>query len=249
MEKIDWHSLLTQAAVERIQGEAWRVVESQGEVATTAIVDTLAEQSILEGLLEASKPSLPSGTEGLHYLLSTPFRYPPLRWGSRFGTREEPSMLYGSDEIPTALAETAYYRLVLLTGMEDRNLPEPLRSQHTAFTFPYDIAAGIDLGTEIFSPYHQALLHPTSYRETQSLGATLRAQGIIGFKYLSSRCPFHGINVCLFSPAGLATLKPTSFRQVMCDTNMDRVTFTSGGELFEFDSALFLINGELPLPA
>jgi hypothetical protein len=72
------------------------MVESQQQIATSSLVDDLAEQALLEELIERSKPPLRSGTERLHYLLATPFRYPPLRHGSRFGGRFEPSLLYGA---------------------------------------------------------------------------------------------------------------------------------------------------------
>jgi hypothetical protein len=53
------------------------MVESQEQIATRGYVDTLAEQSVLEELLEESKPAYPDKTTDLHYLLKTPFRYPP----------------------------------------------------------------------------------------------------------------------------------------------------------------------------
>jgi hypothetical protein len=114
-------------------GELLRMVESQQQIATTSLVDDLAEQALLEELIERSKPPLRPGTERLHDLLATPFRYPPLRHGSRFGTRFEPSLLYGARGLPTLLAEVAYYRFVLWTGME---VPPPsgrLLTQHTQF--------------------------------------------------------------------------------------------------------------------
>ena len=69
-------------------------MESQEQVATNRLVATLAEQDLLESMLEASKPPLPKGTARLDYLLATPFRYPPLPHGSRFGGRHEPSLFY-----------------------------------------------------------------------------------------------------------------------------------------------------------
>ncbi|MCC3263614.1 RES family NAD+ phosphorylase, partial [Paenibacillus polymyxa] len=72
---------------------------------------------LLEELIETSKPQLPPSTETLHYLLKTPFRYPPLRWGSRFGRRHEPSLFYAALRLETAMAEAAYYRFVLWEGM------------------------------------------------------------------------------------------------------------------------------------
>jgi len=66
---------------------AWRVVEAQHQVSTRRLVDTLEEQAILEEIVDEVKPPRPAGKEfeGLHYLLFTPFRHPPLRHGTRFG--------------------------------------------------------------------------------------------------------------------------------------------------------------------
>src|SRR5690625_4094619 len=105
------------------------MVESQEQVATSRLVASLARQAVLEELLEASKPPVPLEVTGLGYLLATPFRYPPLRHGSRFGSRDEPSLFYGSRGLPPLLAEVAYYRFVFWKGMS-RPPPAPLRTQH-----------------------------------------------------------------------------------------------------------------------
>ena len=99
----------------RLAGRAWRVVESQHLFSTRKLVDSDEEQRLLEQLIEDVKP--PSGAPpGLHWLLSTPFRYPPLRHGSRFGTRAERGIWYGSRTRATAFAEKAYYLLLFLAG-------------------------------------------------------------------------------------------------------------------------------------
>src|SRR5436305_1171893 len=82
---------------------------AQHRTATRKLVESDAEQHVLESLLEATKPPAPE-VHRLHYLLSTPFRYPPLPRGSRFESRWAPGVWYGSDALPTALAEVAYYR-------------------------------------------------------------------------------------------------------------------------------------------
>ena len=69
----------------------FRIVETQEIAATTGLVDDLEEQHLLEQLLDKVKPSYREGTEKLHYLISTPFRYPPLKYGSRFGDITMPS--------------------------------------------------------------------------------------------------------------------------------------------------------------
>ncbi|HYZ89810.1 MAG TPA: RES family NAD+ phosphorylase, partial [Myxococcales bacterium] len=93
------------------------MVEAQFRNSTRKLVDSDAEQELLEELIDRrAKLPVPEGFEGLHYLLYTPFRHPPLRNGSRFGTRLERGILYGARELPTAFAEVAYYRLVFLDG-------------------------------------------------------------------------------------------------------------------------------------
>ena len=46
----------------------------------------------------------------LHWLLFTPFRYPPPPGGSRFRGPNDPGVFYGADEIRTACAELGYWR-------------------------------------------------------------------------------------------------------------------------------------------
>ncbi len=93
---------------------AWRIVEAQHLTSTRKLVDSLEEQQLLEEMLESNKPPLKKEALDLHYLLATPFRYPPLKNGPRFGTRFGSSFWYGSLELNTALAETAFYRFNFL---------------------------------------------------------------------------------------------------------------------------------------
>src|SRR3954470_4873943 len=114
-----------------LETEPWRVVEAQHQVSTRKLVESDEEQRLLEELIDAAKP--PERTRSrLHYLLFTPFRYPPLRHGSRFGTRHEPGIWYGSESLHTAFAEVAYYRLLFLEGTRARL--EPLETTLTAFS-------------------------------------------------------------------------------------------------------------------
>ena len=98
-------------------GEVFRVAESQQKVATNTLVDTLAEQKMLEEMLDRVKPRIPKDCESFDYLIYTPFRYPPLKHGSRFGKKIHPSIFYGSYNVETAFAELAYYRFVYYDGM------------------------------------------------------------------------------------------------------------------------------------
>ena len=100
-------SPLTRAA---LRHALWRAVEAQHVVSTMALVDSIEEQHVLERLLEDTKPPIPAAAAHLHWLLFTPFRYPPPPGGSRFRGPNDPGVFYGADEIRTACAELGYWR-------------------------------------------------------------------------------------------------------------------------------------------
>ena len=77
------------------------------------LADSLEEQTVLEAILEDSKPLLPPGVAKLHYLLATPFRYRPHQ-GSRFRAPLEAGVWYGEEVLRTALAEKSYWRVRFL---------------------------------------------------------------------------------------------------------------------------------------
>src|SRR4029079_10132488 len=88
----------------------WRAVEAQHVVSTIALVDSLAAQHVLSRLVEAAKPSIPAAASHLHWLLFTPFRYPPPPGGSRFRGPNHPGVFYGADAIRRGGAEPGYWR-------------------------------------------------------------------------------------------------------------------------------------------
>src|SRR3989338_8732342 len=101
--------------IEPISVEPWRIVEAQHVLSSRDIVDSAYEHDILEALIEESKPKISTDKS---YLIFTPFRYPPLKYCSRFGHVFEPSLWYGSLEVETAFAEVAYYRGLFLNSSE-----------------------------------------------------------------------------------------------------------------------------------
>lgn len=232
-------------------GELLRMVESQQQIATLSLVDDLAEQALLEDLIETVKPPAAAGTERLHYLLATPFRYPPLRHGSRFGGRFEPALFYGARRLSTLLAEVAYYRLVFWDAMAAPPPAGRLTTQHTLFR----ARVGTQRGLRLHQPpcaAHQAMLRdPADYRATQQLGAALRAAGIEAFEFASARDPDAGVNVALFNPAALASRAPKGLTAWLCETTAGQVSFASVDQpsVTSFPRACFERNGRLPLPA
>ncbi len=247
---IDWQACLAKASPGQIQGQVFRLVESQEQVATNQLVRSLDRQAILENMLEQTKPCLRPGTELLHYLLATPFRYPPLRHGSRFGSRSEPSLFYGSQAIPTVLAEAAYYRFVFWYGM---TVPPngKLDTQHTLFDVPYATSSGLRLQASPFDCHRKALANPSDYRASQALGAAMREAGIEAFEFLSARDPFAGINVALFTPRALAATQPASQEPWLCELTAEYVRFRAGRgpDYYAFSLESFQRNGRLPDPA
>ena len=245
-----WAACRDRAAPVVLQGDIFRLVESQEQVATNALVRTLAEQALLEDLIEAAKPTLPAPASGLHYLLATPFRYPPLPWGSRFGRCFEPSLFYAARTRDTVLAESAYYRFVFWSGMAVPP-PAPLDTRHTLFSVAISTRRGLQLQHAPFEAHAAALLDRRYYDATQALGSAMRDAGIAAFEYRSARDPLQGLNVALFSPDALAAAKPDILDEWLCQTSAGRVSYYSrpGGGICEFSIDTFLVDGQLPLPA
>lgn len=245
-----WAACKDAVALTPLKGELTRIVENQEQIATNALVDSLEEQSLLEELLETSKPKLSVGSKHLHYLLSTPFRYPPLKHGSRFGTRHEPSLFYGSMELDTALAETAYYRQVFWSGMTRPPPSGKLTTELTAFGARFAVERGLRLYESPFANFDARLTNPGDYSDSQQLGTELRTAGIEGFEYRSARDPQRGINIAIYSPTALNEPNPVWQEPWICETDEDSVSFYNkkfGTRRFHLEQ--FLINGNLPLPA
>ncbi len=229
----------------------WRVVESQHEVSTRKLVDNAAEQSLLEELVDGVKPPVSVGGK-LHYLLFTPFRYPPLRYGSRFGARHERGIWYGAEQQRTAFAEVAYYRLLFLDGTHAEL--DVLATELTAFTVRMRSARGIDLDAPPFAAHRAVLASPVSYVATQQLGAEMRAAGVELFRFSSARDADGGTNVGAFTPAVFHQAQPQHFERWHCTATRDHLELTRGDltrkpDTHHFPRAQFLVHGALPKPA
>ncbi len=246
-----WSACKDHFAPYSLSGELLRIVESQEQVATNDLIDNLREQEILEHLIDNIKPKKTENTFALHYLLSTPFRYPPLPYGSRFGSRLEPGLFYGSLSITTLLYEAAYYRFVFWQGMSIAPPSGKLLTQHLIFTARYHSLNGIALQHPPCNKYKKQLTNPSSYSATQQLGNYLRQAGIEIFEYVSARDPAQGINVGIFSPKALAANQPNEKRTCLCETREASVSFYGNEPLLyqQFALSQFQLDGVLPQPA
>ena len=236
---------------QRLAGPAWRAVESQHVTSTRKLVDSDDEQQVLEALIDTAKPPWPLGRRfiGLHYLLATPFRHPPLRYGSRFGTRRERGIFYCAEDQATVFAEKAYYVLLFLEGTEADI--EPLSRPLTVFQVRISTKKGADLMQAPFDVDRARISSPSSYRDSQPLGASMREAGVAAFRFSSARDPEGGANIGLFEPV-FSTKKPTHAEQWVCTASRARVELKPGPAVIRsrtsFLRRMFEVDGVLPMP-
>ncbi len=189
---------------------AWRIVESQHIAATMKLVDTRDEQDVLESLLESSKPRLAARLAGLDYLLATPFRYHPLRSGSRFRGVTDPGVFYGAGSIQTAGAELGYWRWRFLLDAPELERIDPVA--HTAFSVEMGTAA-VDLRLPPFDRDRAIWRHRSDYAATQAFARIARDAGVGGIIYQSVRDPEPGWCIALLDPGGFAQARPLAGMQ------------------------------------
>lgn len=188
-----------------IELTAWRAVEAQHVVSTLALVDSLEEQHELEMLLESSKPPMPQPLQGLHWLLFTPFRYPPLPTGSRFRAPHHPGVLYAAEEIRTACAELGYWRWRFL--MDSPELKSISAKPQTVFRLAIATTA-VDLRIAPFIEDRGVWTHPSDYGNCQAFASIAREANMGAIRYESVRDPLHGACVAVLSPDALVKREP-----------------------------------------
>jgi hypothetical protein len=191
-----------------LSGACWRAVEAQHRVSTMKIVDTLAEQALLETVLETTKPPVPAECRHLHYLLTTPFRYAaPYPAGSRFRRAGfTPGVFYGSTTVATAVAELAFHRLLFFA--DSPQTPWPVNAgEYTAFSIRFRSAAGLDLMAPPLSADAHRWTHPSDYTASQALADAAREAGVDVLRYQSARVS-GGANIALLSCRACASRHP-----------------------------------------
>lgn len=215
--------------------DLWRAVEAQHIASTMPLVDSLAEQRLLEEVLEEGKPPLPEAAGKLHYLLATPFRYAPPPGGSRFRGPVDPGVFYGADDIRTACAELGYWRwrhlldAPALTAM-------PVQPQTV---FPAKVAtATIDLRVAPFVAERSRFVDADDYGACQALARAAREAAVGAIRYESVRDPQHGGACAVLTPAAFASTRPGVAQTWMLSVTRDAVVWQrSGGtraQAFEF---------------
>ena len=222
----------------KIKLDVWRAVEAQHRVATMVLVDTLDEQALLEHLLDASKPPLMAEQRALHWLLFTPFRYPPLPSGSRFRAPNDAGVFYGVDERRSACAELGYWRWRLLMDSPALAAIEPM--PQTVFKTPLRGTA-IDLRQPPFVSRRARWTHSSDYRPCQDMSHQTRLAGVQMIRYESVRDPQHGGCAAVLSHTAFAANAPTENQKWMLAVHRDRVVWRLDSifdqAAFEFETA------------
>jgi hypothetical protein len=191
------------------RGRCWRIVEAQHRIATLKLVDDLDEQSLLEDLLERSKPSVPPACRHLHWLLFTPFRYgAPYPKGSRFRRQGlTPGVFYASEKVETAVAEIAFHRLLFYADSPATPWPADA-AEYTAYAALFRTRRAIDLSAPPFAEDRPVWINPLDYTSTQALADAARSAGIAVIRYESARDPLGGHNFALLTCRTFAAGEP-----------------------------------------
>ena len=194
-------------------GVCWRLVEAQHQVSTLNLVDTLAEQAVLEELIESTKLTIPFDCRHLDYLLATPFRYGSMYPnGSRFRRAGMTDGVYYAAETPeTAVAEMAFYRLLFFAESPLTLWPADA-SELTAFSATVGTKKLIDLTIAPLNQDHAVWTGVDTYTACQSLAETTRQAGGEIIRYLSVRDPQKGFNLAILTCLAFTEPRP-KYRQ------------------------------------
>ena len=225
------------------------MVESQEQAATRAVTSSAGEQARLEALLDDSKPAYLPGSESLHWLLKTPFRYPPLQHGSRFGRMTDPGVLYSSLELETAMTESSVYLWLFRGGLADPGPLEVIRAGRTAIRVQLDSDHSVDLTRQASPQINAQLSDPASYEASQALGDTLRREAVALIVFESARRP-GATNCAALSPGAVVADQDPAQVHWHLQLNRDTCWWGRGGNPgFEVRFTDVSVDGRIPHPA
>lgn len=224
------------------------MVEGQQVVSTMKLVDTLEEQALLEELLDESKPPVPLECRGLHYLLSTPFRYGAVYpRGSRFRRAGlTPGVFYTSERLVTAVAEMVFHRLLFFAESPGTPFP-PNAGEHTAFAVRYRTRAGLDLTGPPLVADMRRWSDPVDYGACQTLADAARAAGVEALRYQSVRDPRNYANIALLTCAAFTSRTPLERQtwRVHLDARGGRALCETPPLRLQFDRSAFVADPRL----
>jgi RES domain len=172
------------------------------------LTDSLAEQAVLESLIEETKPPIPPDCVHLHFLLMTPFRYSLTNpWGSRFRRPHAPDgVFYAAEHPDTAIAEMSFHRLLFFA--ESPKTPWPQNpGEYTAFAVEFSSDRVLDITAETFRG-DASIFEPADYSASQAFANEARRAAIAIIKYPSVRDPERRPNLAILKPAAFSHPEP-----------------------------------------
>ena len=235
-----WTRVALSSEFRRLDGSCWRLVEAQHRVSTLKLTDTLAEQSLLEGLIEETKPAIAPDCRDLDFLLATPFRYGAIYpTGSRFRRAGRTLGFYYAAEHPaTAVAEMAFYRLLFFAESPATPWPSDA-AEYTAFSAAVSTVRLLDLMSE--PPAQDGVLWTdiTDYGPCQAFADAARAADADAIRYHSDRAPDRGANLAILICRAFARPAPvdrqtwrirlsSSGVQALCESPRQGLEFPRG---------------------
>jgi RES domain len=193
-----WTRVALSSEFRRLAGSCWRLVEAQHRVSTLKLTDTLAEQALLEGLIEETKPAISPECRHLDFLLATPFRYGAVYPnGSRFRRAGRTLGVYYAAENPTtAVAEMAFYRLLFFAESPETPWPGDA-AEYTAFSAEVVTPRLLDLTQAPLSADEPIWTDLTDYQGCQAFADAARAVEAEVIRYQSVRDPAKGGNLAI----------------------------------------------------
>lgn len=208
MSPTTWTADALRSEARPYAASAWRLVEAQHMVSTMKLVDSTAEQAVVEDILEETKPPVPEECRHLDYLLSTPFRYRLYPHGSRFRrTGLTPGVWYGAEHPETAAAEMVFYRYLFYVESPDTPFPDDA-AEYTAFAASISTPVAVDLTTGALAQDEPRWTHLTEYSPCQDLADTARVTGTEVIRYISVRDPDRRANLAVLSCRAFADAHP-----------------------------------------
>lgn len=204
-----WTRVALSSEFRRFDGSCWRLVEAQHRISTLKLTDTLAEQSLLEDLIEETKPAIPPECRHLDFLLATPFRYGAIYpAGSRFRRAGRTLGVYYAAEHPsTAVAEMAFYRLLFFAESPATPWPSDA-AEYTAFSAAVSSVRLLDLMSEPLSQDSGLWTNVTDYGPCQAFADAARAADADVIRYQSVRDPDRRANLAILMCRAFARPAP-----------------------------------------
>lgn len=242
MSLTTWTPAELSCELKSYEQQAWRLVEAQHYVSTRKLVDSHAEQELLEDLIEETKPSIPEECRHVDFLLKTPFRYGSVYpKGSRFRRAGRTSgVFYASEDPNTAAAEIAFYRLLFFA--ESPKTPWPTNpADYTGFSVAIASPRSLNLTKAPLNRDRAAWVDPIDYAPCQTLADAAREIGTEIILYESVRDSERRTNVAVLACAAFAQPKTLSVQtwRIGCNATGAHAFCESTREWIDFNHRAF----------